>query len=289
MMAVLHPEQSHPQSSLRFDVKLLQRGIFMRITIDNVSLSVEVLGQGDPALVFLHYWGGTHRTWNAVISELLSDYQVVTYDMRGWGQSGAARDGYSIGALANEAMALVKQLGLSTYVLVGHSMGGKVAQLVASRRPEGLMGLVLVAPATPTPAHMPDQAKQEQMHAYDNRETVLQTISFLCARTPSAELIEQIVEDSLSGTAEAKLAWPTEGMAEDISVDVAQIAVPTLVLAGEMDRLDSVDQHRKEVIARIEGSQMEIITGSGHLLPIDEPLQTAHAIRRFVSQLSPRD
>ncbi len=69
---------------------------------------------------------------------------------------------------------------------------------------------------------MPDEAKQQQMHAYDNRETVLQTIGFLCARTPSAELVEQIIADSLSGTPEAKLAWPTEGMAADISADVAQ-------------------------------------------------------------------
>ena len=260
----------------------------MEITIADVKLNVEVQGQGEPTLVFLHYWGGTHRTWNAVTAELTSDYRVVAYDMRGWGRSSAAGDGYSIDALAHEAMALIKQLGLSTYVLVGHSMGGKVAQLMASRRPEGLMGLVLVAPATPTPADLNEEAKQQQMHAYDNRDTVLQTIGFLCARTPSAEIVEQIVADSLSGTPEAKLAWPTDGMAEDISAHVSQMDVPTLVLAGEMDRLDSVDQHRREVIARIPGSKIEIIKGSGHLLPIDEPIQTAQAIRRFVDRLTLR-
>ena len=178
----------------------------MEIAIDNVTLNVQVLGQGEPTLVFLHYWGGTHRTWSVVTPQLTSDYRVVTYDMRGWGHSSAAVDGYSIAALANEATALIQQLGLRTYVLVGHSMGGKVAQLVASHRPEGLKGLVLVAPATPTPSHMPEEAKQQQMHAYDDREAVLQTISFLCARMPSAEIVEQIVADSLSGAPEAKLA-----------------------------------------------------------------------------------
>ena len=260
----------------------------MEIIIDKVMLKVQVQGQGEPTLVFLHYWGGTHRTWSAVVAELTADHRIVTYDMRGWGHSSAASDGYSIGALANEATALIKQLGLGTYVLVGHSMGGKVAQLMASHRPDGLKGLVLVAPATPTPAHMPEEAKQQQMHAYDDRKTVLETIGFLCARIPPAELVEQIVEDSLSGTPEAKLAWPTHGMAEDISTQVEDIVVPTLVLAGEFDRLDSIEQHRKEVVARISGSELKIVTGSGHLLPIDAPLQTAQAIRRFVEHLPSR-
>lgn len=257
----------------------------MKVLIGKVSLEVEERGAGEPSLVFLHYWGGTHRTWNKVAAELQSSYRIVTYDMRGWGQSGATENGYSIAALADEATALLQHLGLKKYVLIGHSMGGKVAQLVASRNPAELVGLILVAPATPTPSHLPDEAKQQQVHAYDNRDTVIQTIAFLTARTPDAETVEQIVQDSLSGTPEAKLAWPISAMLEDISPEVSKITVPTLVLAGEHDRLDSVEQHRREVIARISGARLEIISDSGHLLPIDEPVRTARAIDQFVRQL----
>ena len=256
----------------------------MNVVIGNVLLNVEGSGAGDPALVFLHYWGGTHRTWKKVAAGLKSSYRIVTYDMRGWGGSGAAVDGYSITALADEAMALIEYLGLRKYVLIGHSMGGKVAQLVASRNPQGLAGLILVAPATPTPTHLPEQEMQQQIHAYDSRETVLQTIAFLSARTPDPETVEQIVEDSLSGTPEAKMAWPTSAILEDISSEVSKIRVPTLVLAGELDRLDSVEQHRREVVARISGARLEIIPQSGHLLPIDEPVRTARAIDLFVKQ-----
>ena len=257
----------------------------MKVVIGKVSLEVEERGAGEPSLVFLHYWGGTHRTWNKVAAELQSSYRIVTYDMRGWGQSGATENGYSIAALADEATALIQHLGLKKYVLIGHSMGGKVDQLVASRNPAELVGLILVAPATPTPSHLPDEAKQQQVHAYDNRETVIQTIAFLTARAPDAETVEQIVQDSLSGTPEAKLAWPISAMLEDISREVSKITVPTLVLAGEHDRLDSVEQHRREVIARISGARLEIISDSGHLLPIDEPVRTARAIDQFVRQL----
>jgi pimeloyl-ACP methyl ester carboxylesterase len=261
----------------------------MKALIRNVSLEIRQRGAGDIALVFLHYWGGTHRTWNKVAAELETSYRIVTYDMRGWGKSGAATDGYSITALADEAQALIEHLEIPKYVLIGHSMGGKVAQLVASRNPQGLFGLVLVAPATPTPSHFPEEAKQQQIHAYDNRETVLQTIAFLTARTPHAEIVEQIVEDNLSGTPEAKLAWPTSAIDEDISAAVSSISVPTLVLAGELDRLDSIEQHRREVIARIPGSKLEIIPHSGHLLPIDEPARTARAIDSFLKTVGVDD
>lgn len=255
----------------------------MKQLVGNISLYVEERGAGGPSIVFLHYWGGTHRTWNKVVAELGS-HHTVTYDMRGWGQSEPG-SGYSMVELANEAQSLIEQLALKKYVLVGHSMGGKVAQLLASRRPAGLVGLMLVAPATPTPTHFPEEALQQQLHAYDNREKVLQTVAFLSARTPDAKTVEQIVEDSLSGVPEAKLAWPTAAIREDISAEVPRIAVPTLLLAGEHDHLDSVEQHRREVLPRIANSRLQIIPGSGHLIPVDEPLALAHAIDAFVAEL----
>ncbi len=256
----------------------------MKLLISGVLLEVQERGAGDVSLVFLHYWGGTHRTWNKVTAELQPSYRTVTYDMRGWGESGDSMNGYSIAALADEAMALIEHLALSRYILIGHSMGGKVAQLVASRNPPELLGLVLIAPATPTPTFLPEEAKQQQIHAYDTRETVLQTIAFLSKGALDQDTIEQVVRDSLSGTPEAKRAWPSTAMLEDISSEVSNIAVPTLVLAGEQDRLDSVEQHRREVVARIALATLEVIPQSGHLLPLDEPERTARAIQQFVER-----
>jgi 3-oxoadipate enol-lactonase len=117
-------------------------------------------------------------------------------------------------------------------------MGGKVAQYLASQRPEGLEGLVLVAPATPTPQNLPEPAKQAQLHAYDNRENALNAMAFLTAFSPSDALREQILSDNFAGAPQARLAWPTSSAYEDISAIVGNIAVPTLILAGDQDRVD---------------------------------------------------
>lgn len=258
----------------------------MKYAIGNLSLNVEEQGAGEPTLVFLHYWGGSLRTWSNVVSSLKDSFRCVAYDIRGWGKSDAATS-YTVSDMAAEAASLIQALGLKKYILVGHSMGGKVAQLLASQKPAGLAGLILVAPAPPTPVRFPDEIRQQQIHAYDNRESVIQTLDFLSARTPSPEILEQVVEDSLGASREAVLAWPTGALLEDISTEVPKITVPTLILAGEMDQLDSVEQHRREVLARIPNARLEIVTGSGHLVPIDEPEQLALAIAQFVTSILP--
>ncbi len=258
----------------------------MKYEVRGLSLNVERSGSGEPALVFLPYWGGTSRTWSKVIAELKDRFTTVAYDPRGWGQSDKSPAGYTLNDLADEALSLVETLDIENYVLVGHSVGGKISQLIASRNPGGLRGLVLVAPAPPTPLRFPDEMREAQIHAYDSRENVLQTIELLSARMPAPEIVEQIVEDSRSGSRAATLAYPLASILEDISSEVGKIDVPTLVLAGELDRLDSVEQHRREVVARIPGAHFAIVKGSGHLVPIDEPAQLAHEIAGFVAGLS---
>src|ERR1700722_11729106 len=204
-----------------------------RFEVDGANAAREFLTDGGIAAP------QTQLVWDAT-AELEGQFKTVAYDARGWGKSDKTLAGYRLADLADEALSLVKALGVEQYVLVGHSMGGKVAQLAASRRPEGLSGLILVAPAQPTPRRNPGEMRQGQLHAYDNRENVLKTIGSgrLTARPPSPEILEQIVEDSMSGSHEATMAYPMKSILEDISAEVANINVPTVLRAGELDQVD---------------------------------------------------
>ena len=257
----------------------------MQVKAGELSFNVVETGAGEPALLFLHYWGGSARTWNIVTSELLADFRCIAYDQRGWGHSDIPQEGYSIRDLALDAKRIAEALHLRHYVLVGHSMGGKVAQYLASQRPEGLEGLVLVAPATPTPQNLPEPAKQAQLHAYDNRENALNAMAFLTAFSPSDALREQILSDNFAGAPQARLAWPTSSAYEDISAIVGNIAVPTLILAGDQDRVDPLEQQEREVFSRIPGAKIKVIRDCGHLIPVDQPGELADSIRNFVSSL----
>src|SRR4051794_41017534 len=107
----------------------------MKTTSNGIGIHVEEQGSGDLALVFLHYWGGSSRTWKHVTTPLAKSYRTIAVDHRGWGESDAPAAGYSLADHADDVAGVIDALRLRRYILVGHSMGGKVAQLLASRRP----------------------------------------------------------------------------------------------------------------------------------------------------------
>jgi pimeloyl-ACP methyl ester carboxylesterase len=241
---------------------------------------------GPTALVFLHYWGGSRRTFAPVIASLSSRWTVVVYDQRGWG---AARDlpgPYGINQLADDVIDVVGELGISRYVLVGHSMGGKVAQLAASRNPEGLAGVVLVAPAPPRPAVDAD-AVQRRSHAYDSRESISDALQRVLTYRPlAAGLREQVITDSLAGNPDALLAWPLHGITENITGPAGLIKAPVQVLAGRYDLVDPPASLEANLLPVIPGARMTVLDGTGHLSPLEVPDQIANEIDEFVATMT---
>lgn len=255
----------------------------MKITTGTTTLHVEQRGAGSPALVFLHYWGGSTRTWRHVIDALATDHRTVAIDQRGWGQSQVPVDGHTLADMADDAQAVIEALALEHYVLVGHSMGGKVAQLLASRRPRGLIGLVLVAPAPPSAMAFPLPVRQAMVHAYDTRESIVATIEQVLAPGGLApQDLETVVADSLLGTAAARQAWPMMSSQEDITAAMADIDVPVIVISGEHDRVDPPDALRRELLSRIAQAQLLELANVGHLLPLEAPVRVADIIKAFV-------
>ena len=258
----------------------------MRVASNDIQVNVEEQGSGAPALVVLHYWGGSTRTWRHVTMVLAQSHRTVAIDHRGWGESDAPEQGYALADLASDVAGVIRALDRGRYVLGGHSMGGKGAQLLASRRPEGLAALVLVASAPPSPLALPEQAREMMATAYDTRETVEATIDQVLAAKPlSPADREQVIADSLRGAPPAKRAWPAAASREDIGGAVAAIDVPTLVIAGELDRIDTLEAVRTELLPRIPGSVLHVLPGTGHLSPLEAPADLVRLIDRFVADL----
>lgn len=259
----------------------------MKIVSNGIALHVEQRGAGSPALVFLHYWGGSSRTWRHVIDALAPEFRTVTIDQRGWGKSQAPATGYALADMADDALAVVATLDLERYILVGHSMGGKVSQLIASRHPRGLMGLVLVAPAPPGPMQLPLEARQQMMVAYASRTSIMTTVEQVLAPNGlEPEDLETVIADSLAGALVAKESWPLLTSQEDISADVVEIDAPVIVISGEHDRVDPPDVLRSELLSRIPHAQLCVLPKAGHLLPLEAPDEIADLIRAFVLSLT---
>ncbi len=258
----------------------------MEITANGIRIHVEEHGEGDLPLVFLHYWGGSLRTWHHVVDALSTSHRMIAMDHRGWGHSEAPPTGYGLADLAADAEGVIEALNLRRYILVGHSMGGKVAQLLASRRPKALAGLVLVAPAPPSPLAISAEARRMMADAYSTRQTVGLTIDqVLTGKALSPEDREQVIEDSLRGAPQAKAAWPLATSLEDITRQVAAIDVQTIIIAGERDRVESVETLKAELLPHIAHAVFHMLPGTGHLSPLESPKNLARIIGDFAQSL----
>jgi len=235
-----------------------------------------------PTLVFLHYWGGSARTWN-LVTDRLADHDVLTMDFRGWSRSRGLSGPYTLSQLAADTLSVLDDAGAGDYVLVGHSMGGKVAQLVAGTRPARLRGLILVGsgPAK-AGAQITTEYREQLSHAYDSEESTAQARDdILTGRALSDELKAQIVTDSRSSADVARTEWPLRGIAQDISERTQLVDVPTLVIAGDNDHVEPAQILQQNLIPYLPGAELLVIPSTGHLIPLEAPTELATAISDF--------
>jgi pimeloyl-ACP methyl ester carboxylesterase len=163
----------------------------------------------------------------------------------------------------------------------------KVAQALAARKPAGLAGVVLVAPAPAALVGSLEQLQQLTMHAYDDEQSVQQSIDhMLTHQSLRAELRKQIVDDSLRAGSDARLAWPRYGLAQDVSEGLSNVTIPVLVLAGDHDRVEPPAVLAEHLLPLIPHTAMTVLEDTGHLSPLEVPGQVARQITAFITQLN---
>jgi pimeloyl-ACP methyl ester carboxylesterase len=129
------------------------------VTVNGVRLAYRVAGDPTaPPLVLLHALGENSGSWDTVVPTLGTRYRTYALDLRGHGASERPGE-YSIGLMRDDVLAFLDALGLDRVALLGHSLGGVVAYLVAAAQPHRVTSLALEDPPAPLPAHraVPDR------------------------------------------------------------------------------------------------------------------------------------
>ncbi len=242
-------------------------------------------GAGRP-VVLLHGLTGDGATWGPVARGLVEVAEVVAPDARGHGLSRAPGHGHHYDDHARDVEALIHGLGLDCPVLVGHSMGGVTAALVAGRGRVTLSGVVLVDPTFLTPArqravHESDVAAQ---HAWSLRRSDDEGIADAQARHPgrSPAVVELLwrARRATQSPAFDVLVPP----APDHRVLVGALGVPSLLVVGDTESvvetvvLDELRRLRPEM-------RVETVPDAGHGVPFDQPDRLAALVRGFLASL----
>ncbi len=245
------------------------------------SIAIETFGHGPSALVFAHGWISARRMWYDVV-ERLDPARFTSYlvDFRGAGLSDRPPLAeHEFVDYERDLRAAIAATGRSV-TLVGHSMGGKVAQLVALAPPEALERLVLIAPGSPNAIGVEPKQQEMAAAAYGSREKIERFQRGAMAKVVAPAVMMRLVDDALTASRETWEGWYESGRSADFADRVETIALPTFVLAGERDPLASPARVKRDVADRIRGAAFVTLKGVGHNLPVEAASEVALLIER---------
>ncbi len=246
------------------------------------------LGSG-PTVLMLHGIGGGHLAFAPQVETLATaGYRAVAWDMPGYGHS-APIEPYTFKGLAQSCIQLIESLQCAPVTLLGHSMGGMVAQEVVARRPELVERLVLCG--TSPAFGKPDGDWQ--------RDFITQRTAPLDAGQSMAELAEVLVPQMIgpgSLPEGVRLAKHCMGLVPpatyrralecivtfDRRANLTNIHVPTLLVAGEHDR-NAPPAVMKKMAAAIVGSSFIEMKGIGHLQNLEAPEEFDGLLLNFLA------
>jgi 3-oxoadipate enol-lactonase len=252
-------------------------------TADGAELSYTDRGnRGDVPLLFLHGWLGAASVWEPVIDRLEKRHRTLAVDLRGFGASNAAPGPYGIETLSDDLSALIAFADLDPLVVIGHSMGAKLAQRFAIDRPEATLGLVLIAPVAAGPANFSAKTNAFFRSIPENPDVANRWLSSLTHAPLPPEERRLIGAAAAAANPEAAIANFDSWTTLDFSQEAATIDTPTLVIASDGDHPEFAREH---VAGIISGSRFKILEASGHYAPLEQPQIVAGLIEGFIAEL----
>jgi 3-oxoadipate enol-lactonase len=247
------------------------------------ALHYRVDGAKDaPPVVFVNSLGTDLRLWDGVLDLLPPDLRLIRFDKRGHGLSSLG-DG-SIADHAADAIAIIEEVARGPVVMVGLSIGGLIAQRVASDRPDLIRALVLSNTAAKLGTAESWQARIEAIQS-GGLESIADAVmerwfgaAFLAAR----EL--PIWRNMLLRTPAPGYIAACRALASaDQTADTARLTQPTLVIAGEKDSASPAEIVRSTADL-IPGADFHLIPGAGHLPPVEMPAAWAGIVAPFLKE-----
>lgn len=250
-------------------------------------------GRGEP-LLLIQGLSGSHAAWGEPLLEALQDdFDLVYYDHRGIGFSPAVDQPFTLADLADDATALLDELGLQDVHVLGISMGGMVAQHLALRHPERLRTLALGCTACGGPGSVltsPRVVRRLMVGMQSGDKDVALRSSFDVNVAPALQDDEHFAAfRAMSLQAPASMSTimlQVQAIVEhDVQARLAEVRAPTLVLHGTEDQM--LPAENAPIIAqRIPGARLELFEGAGHLFYWEQPERTAGLLRDHM--LAPR-
>jgi 3-oxoadipate enol-lactonase len=262
----------------------------MKVTANGISINYTFEGPVNaPVVTMSHSLATDLAMWDPTVSALTSRFRVLRYETRGHGKTDAPKAAYTLDELAEDALALLKALGIARTHWVGLSMGGMIGQTLALKTPEVFLSLSLCD----TSSRIPAEAKTQWQDRIKTATT--QGMEPLVEPTLArwfTEPFRKSRKDVVDRVATMIRTTPPAGYAGcchaistlNLTDKISAIKMPTIAIVGEDDPGTPVAAH-KVITEKIAGSKLEILKSAAHLSNMEQPEAFNNALMGFLSSL----
>jgi len=260
-------------------------------SVEGARLYYETSGAGEP-LLLIHAGVADSRMWEAQWELFAAQYQVIRYDMRGFGRTEVTAGSTFTGH--DDAAALLRHLGVERAAVVGISFGGMIALDLALAYPELVRALVLGAPSVDgePPSQTLRQFGREEAALLERGDldgaTELNLRTWVDGPQRGPGEVNALVREQVRVMQRAafELVLPEgfdqEGLDPPAAQRLAEVAAPTLVLVGDLDLPDKV-QSAQRLAEAIPGAQHTLIPGVAHMLNMERPGEFNRLVLTFLA------
>jgi pimeloyl-ACP methyl ester carboxylesterase len=249
---------------------------------------------GNPAaasVIFIHGFPFSSETWKGQLEALGHDYHAVAYDFRGLGKSAIGDGQYTLEGHVDDLIALLDFLEIDKAFVVGLSMGGYIALRALERNPERFLGVALCDTQSKADDNAGKLKRTAGAKAVKKDGAAAFAEGFVGAVFTPASIQNKLPEvDFIKGIISANdpvaIAGNLIAMAgrTDTTESLTDIAVPTLILVGEEDKLTTPDAAR-DMHACIKGSELHLIPEAAHMSNLENPAVFNAHLLDFLSKI----
>jgi 3-oxoadipate enol-lactonase len=263
----------------------------LRVTVNGIDLACQSDGPDDgPVLVLSHTLATSRAMWRGQIPHFAKRYRIISYDMRGHGESAAPDYPYSLEMLGEDVVGLLDSFGIERpAIFLGISIGGMIGQALALRHPDRFRAIILSNTISRTPPE--GQAMWDQRIEAIRKDGIESQVQPTLARWLSPEFrardpeTTKWVADMIRGTPVAGMIGCARAIQKlDYTGELGRITLPTLVIAGEKDPGAPVAA-AQTIHQAIKGSRLAVIPNCQHQPPIEAADRFNRIAGDFLEQL----
>ncbi|GEC03799.1 esterase [Streptomyces spinoverrucosus] len=244
----------------------------------------ELHGSGTHKVFAVHGWFADRSAYAPVLPDLdRTSFQYALVDLRGYGQARDADGAYTTGEAARDLVALADRLGWARFSVVGHSMGGAIAQRMLAIAPHRLRTVVGVSPVPASGLALPPEQWElfaDAAHRPENRRAIIDITTG--GHRPAAWLDRMVARSLAESDPKAFRAWLDSWAGEDFHEQVEGSTVPALAVAGALDPALSADLLRRTWLTWYARAELHELPCAGHYAMDETPLELIRVIEDFL-------